>query len=245
MPENSLRDKQTFFFGYHWFLGLHRMSPMIEIHWALHVPKTVTHSYGCPRTTFPSSRQLPLLMSYTRQEYSAVKLENGTVTTEHWNAYPHNQDTPLRTRPRGHAPRTRPQLLHVEPSILHTFNLKLLKTKAMHSPPPSRFQIHLGWLQELREAKKHFSFFKSSFQKASKVKFSSRQSKNNGILTSQAGLIHLSIRKRCFFYSDAVVCLVKYHVCSILKSDPCPDTGCQLQGRNHLYVWGCRRAFFP
>lgn len=120
---------------------------------------------------------------------------------------------PLGTRPSAHGTRplgTRPQLLHVEPSILHTFNLKLLKTKATHSPPPSRFQIHLGWLQELREAKKHFSFFKSSFQKASKVKFSSGQSKDNGILTSQAGLIQLSIRKRCFFCSDAVVCLVKH-----------------------------------
>lgn len=47
-------------------------------------------------------------MSYARQEYSAVKLENGTVATEHWNAYSHNQDTPLRTRPRGHAPQDTP-----------------------------------------------------------------------------------------------------------------------------------------
>lgn len=38
-------------------------------------------------------------MSYARQEYSAVKLENRTVTTEHWNAYRHNQDTPPQDTP--------------------------------------------------------------------------------------------------------------------------------------------------
>lgn len=91
---------------------------------------------AAPTTAFPSSRQKPKCVQYTGcchssyagQEYSAVKLEKEQLSTETLTGI-------IRTRPL----RTRPQRVHVEPSILHTFNLKLIKTKAVHSPPPSRF----------------------------------------------------------------------------------------------------------
>lgn len=70
------------------------------------------------------------------------------------------------------------------------------------------------------------SFSKIPSEKLLKVKFDSGKSKSNGLSTNvetQANFIHLSIPEKCFSNKEAVLCLVKYYLCSTLKSDPCPD----------------------
>lgn len=97
---------------------------------------------------------------------STVKLENVTITTKHWNTCWHNQDRHVST-----------QLVNVDPSILHTFNLKLIKTKAIHSSPLSRFEFHFGWLKKTETKKYCLQNFPP---KSLKVHFSQERAKTMG-----------------------------------------------------------------